>query len=68
MNREALNAALDYIEDENVSAQITYEPKKREFTVDFKMRIHAEICQGELKDQGFYRIQTLLTGHHMRVE
>lgn len=67
MNRDAVIIALDYIEDQTQSAQITY-IGKGEYTIDFQNRIHAEVCQSELKDAGFYNTRTLLTGHHMRVE
>lgn len=65
MNRQALNTVLDYIEDQRVSVQITYE--NGYYTVDFRSRIHAETCHAELKDAGFYDTTTLLTGYHMRV-
>lgn len=51
MTRDALNRALNYIEDQNTPVQITYD--LGEYTLDFKHKLHAGVCHDELKSIGF---------------
>jgi len=66
MTREQLEIVLRYVEEGGCAAQITYDGKGN-YTADFQSRIHAEVCHGEIKAAGFYNVQLLTSGYHMRV-
>lgn len=51
MTKEAIICLIEYIEDQLVPVQITFDGM--EYTADFKHDIHARVCSTELIQRGF---------------